>query len=180
MVGASPTPAAGCVYVRCKSSPTTESLYYIRWKEVHLMSSKLSEIQSRRTKVKKLKEKIQKEVTELRTSLQLYPHSEDKTQIIELSYLYAIEDYINDESSFMHYYFYDEPMDVISYIIDDETIDMMTLNSFSFVHNVIFELEKQSGLCRYDVCSILNDNFVSQGLMTITESIVLRDKLRKA
>lgn len=144
------------------------------------MSSKLSEISSRRAKVKKLKEKIQKEVTELRTSLQECPYSDDKSQILELSYLYAIEDFINDESSFMHYYNYDEHMDVIFYIIDDETLDMMALDSFSFVHNVIFELEKQSGLGRYDVCSILNDSFVSQELMPILESIVLRDKLRKA
>lgn len=59
----------------------------------------------------------------------------------------------------------------ISYFINDETIDMMTLDSFSFVHSVIHELEQQSGLDRYDVGSILNDRFVSQGLMTITESI---------
>lgn len=143
------------------------------------MSNKLSEIQNRQHKVEKLKEKIQKEVTDLRSSLQLHPHSEDKTQILELSYLYAIEDYINDENSF-NYYLCDEYMNPISYFINDETIDMMTLDSFSFVHSVIHELEQQSGLDRYDVGSILNDRFVSQGLMTITESIVLRDELRKA
>jgi hypothetical protein len=142
------------------------------------MPNKLSEVSSRRAKVKKLKDKIQKEVTELRTSLQTCPYSDDKTQILELSYLYAIEDFINDESSFMHYFSYDEPMDIISYIINDETIDMMTLDSFSFVYSIIFKLEKQSGLGRYAVCSILNDSFISQELMTITESIVLRDELR--
>lgn len=109
---------------------------YVRRKEVNLMSNKLSEIQNRQHKVEKLKEKIQKEVTDLRSSLQLHPHSEDKTQILELSYLYAIEDYINDENSF-NYYLCDEymnPINSISTLYDSrDPIAVMTKKVISTI-----------------------------------------------
>jgi len=152
------------------------------------MANKISEYKYREKKVKKLKKKILKEITEVRVDYSsfisaMYQNSKNgffeivnnyKDLINELSYLNSIEYYITKTNAFMSYSYYNDSLDTIIYVISDETIDLMLVSDFNFV-NRIFTILKTNNTT---IDTILNDTYISYKLISTFEEIILRDKLK--
>ena len=126
------------------------------------MYEKISEIPIREEKVKRLKEKILKEIeTEIERCKNGLCHlfeAKMNNEILEyiaetLHCLYKLRDYVNWERSFMceadRYY----DQDIIVYKVEIELINLWFEDDFNFVHTFLFNIEHDDLTVEY----ILND-----------------------
>lgn len=142
------------------------------------MSNKLSDQPKRIEKVKRLKAKILREVSVERSSILHAISCNDgeptKQNILELSWLYAMEEYINHDLSFMGYHSIHPKYDNIAYIISDDKIDAMLYKDFNFVLKFMFIMEHLSTenikiMAKYSIGMMLNDKYISDNLVSIID-----------
>lgn len=145
---------------------------------------KISEIPVREEKVKKLKEKIlkeiEKEIERCKDGFVYYLTKDMDNDGFEfitetLHRLYKLRDYVNWEYSFMGEYerYYDK--DIIIYKINIDLINLWLEDDFSFINTFLFNIEHDDLTVEY----ILNDKYFGIDFTNIITWCLYKEKLKE-
>lgn len=152
------------------------------------MYEKLSEIDIRKEKVNKLKDKIREEIATYRKRYgeELNPNMDNdypefaedyKTSVLEMTALYALEEFINEDYSFMCWEVQDSEIDRIVYTVPMDMIECMSRDDFNFIFQLFFNLGDNLRNY-YMVGEFMNDRYFAYDFVSVIDK-VLYDEAKK-
>ena len=150
------------------------------------MYEKISEIPIRQEKVRKLKEKILKEIDKYlkmnREELEFYltrneTNAEDWNYMITEEFsLLRLKEYIENDRTFMSIIDRHDDKDIIIYAVPDRELNVWLQDDYSFTSNFLCKIQYE-GCC--DVYTMLNDRFFRSQFTNIFDKIFYDEKIKR-
>lgn len=151
------------------------------------MYEKISEIPTREEKVKKLKEKIYREIKKIsecvREEMKTFATEINEGELGDWDFLITrefcllkLKEFIDEESAFQSYEakYYDR--DIIIYQISDDTLNIWLQDDYNFALNFLCKIEHEGYA---DVYQLLNNRYLGYEFTNIFDEIAYKEKMKK-
>lgn len=146
------------------------------------MNEKISNMQNRKDKVKRVKTKIlseiEKEFNKTKEDMKwcLEDNDDDFDFLVKRVFaLLNLKEYIEDDYSFMAYTYKNPVMDIIIYYVSDEQLSIWLQDNYSFVFNFLHQAHE----CEYDVFPLLNENYFGYNFTNIMDIVIYNERTKK-
>lgn len=146
------------------------------------MNEKISNMQNREDKVKRVKTKIlseiEKEFNKTKEEMKwcLEDNDDDFDFLVKRVFaLLNLKEYIEDDCSFMAYTYKNPAMDIIIYYVSDEQLSIWLQDNYSFVFNFLHQAHE----CEYDVFPLLNENYFGYNFTNIMDIVIYNERTKK-
>lgn len=152
------------------------------------MHEKISDIPIREEKVKRLKEKISKEIErfskDVKRNMNVCLNNKGDDCLAEWKILIFLEysliklkEFIEREDAFQSYVAKYNKQDLIIYNVSDDLLNIYLQDEYNFVHSYIFNFSLDKGDIR-NTYVILNDRVFGREFVTVFEMIEYEERMR--